>query len=38
MEYLIESYLNNFSGNLKGFIFGFVHVGIMLLGYYPDGV
>ena len=38
MEYLIESYLNNFSGNLKGFIFGFVHVGIMLLVTTQDGV
>ena len=34
MEFFIESYLDNFSGNLRGFIFGFVHVGIMLLGYY----
>ena len=34
MEHILEEYLVNFSGNLRGFIFGFVHVGIMLLGYY----
>ena len=34
MEYFIELYLDSYSGNLRGFIFGFVHVGVMLLGYY----
>ena len=34
MEFFLESFLNQYSGNLRGFIFGFVHVGIMLLGYY----
>jgi Na+/citrate or Na+/malate symporter len=34
MEFFLESFLNQYTGNLRGFIFGFVHVGIMLLGYY----
>ena len=34
MEFFLESFLNEYTGNLRGFIFGFVHVGIMLLGYY----
>ena len=34
MEYFIELYLDSYSGNLRGFVFGFVHVGVMLLGYY----
>ena len=34
MEFLLESFFNQYTGNLRGFIFGFVHVGIMLLGYY----
>ncbi len=34
MEHLIEKYLLGLDGNLRGFIFGFVHVTIMLIGYY----
>ena len=34
MEFFLESYFDEYTGNLRGFIFGFVHVGIMLLGYY----
>ena len=34
MEHLLENYLNITSANMRGFVFGFVHVGIMLLGYY----
>ena len=34
MEHLLEVYLIGADANLRGFIFGFVHVGIMLLGYY----
>ena len=34
MEHLLENYLNNTPANMRGFVFGFVHVGIMLLGYY----
>ena len=34
MEHLLEEYLIGADANLRGFIFGFVHVGIMLLGYY----
>ena len=34
MEHLLDSYLQGMTSNLRGFIFGFVHVGIMLLGYY----
>ena len=34
MEHLLENYLNNAPANMRGFVFGFVHVGIMILGYY----
>jgi len=34
MEHLLEDLLRETNGNLRGFIFGFVHVSIMLLGYY----
>ena len=34
MEHLLENYLNNAPANMRGFVFGFVHVAIMLLGYY----
>ena len=34
MEHLLDSHLQGMTSNLRGFIFGFVHVGIMLLGYY----
>jgi len=34
MEHLLESYIVGIGANLRGFIFGFVHVGIMILGYY----
>ena len=34
MEHLLEKYLFDLDGNLRGFIFGFVHVTIMLIGYY----
>jgi len=34
MEHLLEYYLLGTNANLRGFIFGFVHVTIMLLGYY----
>ena len=34
MEYFLELLPNELRGNLRGFVFGFVHVGIMLLGYY----
>ncbi|HIF59954.1 MAG TPA: hypothetical protein EYQ26_10785 [Rhodospirillales bacterium] len=34
MEHLLEEYLLGADSNLRGFIFGFVHVAIMLLGYY----
>tara|TARA_B100001750_G_C15178006_1_gene432625 strand:- start:26 stop:394 length:369 start_codon:yes stop_codon:yes gene_type:complete len=34
MEHLLEYYLWGADANLRGFIFGFVHVTIMLLGYY----
>ena len=34
MEHLLEELLHNYNANLKGFIFGFAHVGIMLIGYY----
>ena len=34
MEHLLEYYLWCTNANLRGFIFGFVHVTIMLLGYY----
>ena len=34
MEHLLEYQLFGINANLRGFIFGFVHVTIMLLGYY----
>jgi len=34
MEHLLEEYLYGVDGNLRGFVFGFVHVTIMLVGYY----
>jgi len=34
MEHILEVYLLGADSNLRGFIFGFVHVAIMLLGYY----
>ncbi len=34
MEHLLEDLFRETSGNLRGLIFGFVHVSIMLLGYY----
>tara|TARA_Y100001936_G_C15558140_1_gene400917 strand:+ start:65 stop:436 length:372 start_codon:yes stop_codon:yes gene_type:complete len=34
MEHILDIYINNLPSNMRGFIFGFVHVGIMLLGYY----
>ena len=34
MEHLLEEFLFSYDANLRGFVFGFVHVGIMLLGYY----
>jgi len=34
MEHLLEEYLYEVNGNLRGFVFGFVHVAIMLVGYY----
>ena len=34
MEHLVEGYLIELTGNLRGFVFGFVHVGVLLLGYY----
>ena len=34
MEHLIEEFLINEDPWLRGFIFGFVHVSIMLVGYY----
>lgn len=34
MEHFLEHQLFGIDANLRGFIFGFVHVTIMLLGYY----
>ena len=34
MEHIIEYYLLGAGANLRGFIFGFVHVAVMLVGYY----
>lgn len=34
MEFFLEKYFDEASGNLRGLIFGFVHVSIMLIGYY----
>ena len=34
MEFFFRKYFDGASGNLRGLIFGFVHVSIMLIGYY----
>lgn len=34
MEHILDDYLFGMNANLRGFIFGSVHVSIMLLGYY----
>lgn len=34
MEHILEHYLYGYSSNLRGFIFGFMHAAIMILGYY----
>ena len=34
MEHLLELYLFGQDANLRGFVFGFVHISIMLIGYY----
>ena len=34
MEFFLENIFYETSGNLRGLIFGFVHVSIMLVGYY----
>ena len=34
MEHILDIYVTNLPPNMRGFIFGFVHVGIMLIGYY----
>jgi|TARA_B110000116_G_C16258647_1_gene325556 hypothetical protein len=34
MDHILEIYLYGENEHLRGFVFGFVHVGIMLLGYY----
>ena len=34
MEHILEHYLYGFSANFRGFVFGFMHAGIMILGYY----
>ena len=34
MEHILEHYLYGYSSNLRGFIFGFFHAAIMILGYY----
>ena len=34
MEHILEIYFVNIQSNMRGFICGFVHVAIMLLGYY----
>jgi hypothetical protein len=34
MEHVLEAYLIGVGGHLRGFVFGLVHVSIMLLGYY----
>ena len=34
MEHVLGKYLFGIDSNLRGFIFGFVHVSIMLVGYY----
>ena len=37
MEHILEHFLYSLDGNLRGFFFGFVLVGIMILGYYSGG-
>ena len=34
MSHLLEQYMILWDANMRGFIFGFLHVSIMLLGYY----
>ena len=34
MEHLIDKYMYLADANLRGFVFGFVHIFIMLIGYY----
>ena len=34
MEHILDIYISSLPSNMRGFIFGFVHVGIMLIGYY----
>ena len=34
MDLIIENFLGQTEGNFKGLIFGFVHVAIMIAGYY----
>ena len=34
MDLIIENLLGQVNGNFKGLIFGFVHVAIMIIGYY----
>ena len=34
MEHILEHYLYTYSANLRGFVFGFFHAAIMILGYY----
>ena len=34
MEHILEHYLYQYSANFRGFIFGFSHASIMILGYY----
>ena len=34
MDLIIENLLGHYDGNLKGLVFGFVHVAIMIIGYY----
>jgi len=34
MEHILEHYVTFANNNLRGFVFGFVHVAIMLVGYY----
>ena len=34
MEHILEHYLFGFSSNFRGFVFGFFHAAIMIIGYY----
>ena len=34
MEHILEHYLYQYSANFRGFIFGFFHASIMIIGYY----